>query len=216
MQHEYALTPKELYFLGELFQARYIDFFYISALGDVQKRLHAHRREAFRHLAEQGLLREDFDGGHHVSAQLRQTMRPVFFGPTETTLQLYCPGQCEVRAWRLHSLDGQITRVIMEDDRLYVREMDDAGLRRLAALVAPQTEPVTPARPLDRVYVRRIVTVRQATVGTPAHEEVWLEQDGIIYRDGHEPVLTSMTAEEFKEHIYGILRGEHVWQTAKD
>ena len=38
MQHEFVLTPKELYFLGSIFRARYIDYAYISAMDDIQKR----------------------------------------------------------------------------------------------------------------------------------------------------------------------------------
>lgn len=212
MQHEFALTPKELYFLASILKARYFDYSYYRVLGDVQKRAQFHRREALRHLTELGLYREDFSGTVTVSKALTETLEPVFFGPTETTVQLLFPAGGKMNTWRLHMLGQKITRVIIEKDWLALRILEDSDLERLIKELTPQSTATAPLRPLDKPYVQRIVTVRQATVGSPVHEEIWLEQDGLLYKDSHAPELTYLTAKDFSKHIYDILKGEHVWE----
>ena len=211
MQHEFVLTPKELYFLGSIFRARYIDYAYISAMDDIQKRYQLHRREALRHLTELGLLREDFTGEITVSAPLQQALRPVFFGPTETVIQLYQARNARINTWRLHHLAGRSTMVTMGNDRLYLRAAEAAAIDQLIRELTPVSATVAPIRPLEREYVRHMVTVRQATVGSPAHEEIWLEQDGLLFRDGPDPEMTYLTSGQFAEHMGEILKGEFIW-----
>lgn len=216
MQREFVLTPKELHFLGGILNAHYIDYFYISAMGGIQQQLQMHRREAYRHLTELGLLREDFSGAATVSPALQETLRPVFFGSTGTTVNLYKFGQQEPRRWRLHKLDEKITQVTLENGAFYLQQMDDAGLRRLAAQLMPLSMAETPARPLVRSRVQHAVVVRQATVGSPAYEEVWLGQNGFMYKDTREPELPYLDPKAFSEHIFDILKGEYIWRTTTD
>lgn len=51
MDNEIVLSAKELYYLGKLMQARYIDYSYIAAMDDVGKNysvLNPNRKIAFR------------------------------------------------------------------------------------------------------------------------------------------------------------------------
>ena len=101
--------------------------------------------------------------------------------------------------------------VTMGNDRLYLRAAEAADIDQLIRELAPVSATVALIRPLEREYVRHMVTVRQATVGSPAHEEIWLEQDGLLFRDGPDPEMTYLTSGQFAEHMGEILKGEFIW-----
>ena len=216
MQQAIGLSPRELYFLGGILKARYIDYVYISAMGDVQKHFQAHRRQALRTLTEKNLLREDFSGNITLADGVELILKPVFFGPMETTVQLYLPGQGQIRTWRLHQLEQAITLVEMADDEISLQIAGERQLEHLIRTLLPQTKAQGPIRPLDKMYVRRVVTVRQARVGAPAHEEIWIEQDGIMYRDDHKETTPLMlTADAFAQQMLMTMKGEREWEATK-
>lgn len=216
MQQEIALSPRELYFLGGILKARYIDYVYVSAMGDVQQNFQSHRRQAMRSLTEKNLLREDFGGNITLADGVKQILEPVFFGPMETTVQLYLPGQGQIRTWRLHQLEQKITLVEMTDDEITLLVAGERQLDRLVQRLLPPTKAQTPKRPLDKMYVTRVVTLRQARVGTPAHEEIWVEQDGIMYRDSHDnDIPITLTADAFAQQMLMTLKGERKWEETK-
>lgn len=216
MQREIELSPKELYFLGGILKARFIDYVYISAMGDVQKDFQKHRRQALRSLTAKDLLREDFSGNITLADGVENILRPVFFGPMETTVQLYLPGQGQIRTWRLHQYEREISIAEMVDDEIALQLADERRLESLIQILLPQTRAQAPTRPLDKIYVRRVVTLRQAKVGAPAHEEIWIEQDGIMYRDNEDEESPLMlTADEFAQQMLITMKGERKWEATK-
>lgn len=79
---EEGLTFEELYFLGKWMHAKYIDYQYITAMQDIQKRYAYHEQMALKNLMERGLIDEDFSGNIEIEDELREALHPVFFGGT--------------------------------------------------------------------------------------------------------------------------------------
>ena len=78
-----TLSPQELYFLGTVLDARYIDYDYISHMPDIQKRYSVHEQETMSQLADKGYVDEDFSGNVTVNDEIRELLEPVFFGEIE-------------------------------------------------------------------------------------------------------------------------------------
>ena len=57
-----VLTPKELYCLGGILSARYIDYAYIAALDDIGQDYALFEKETRASLVAKGMLEEDFSG----------------------------------------------------------------------------------------------------------------------------------------------------------
>ena len=60
MDNEIVLSAKELYYLGKLMQARYIDYSYIAAMDDVGKNYSVFESESEKSLSDKGCIEEDF------------------------------------------------------------------------------------------------------------------------------------------------------------
>mgnify|MGYP000429586944 CR=1 FL=1 len=74
MENAIKLTAEELYYLGGLMQAKYIDYDYISAMGDIQKNYRMYESNAVDGLAGKGLIEEDFSGEITVSVSIEELL----------------------------------------------------------------------------------------------------------------------------------------------
>lgn len=81
------LTPEELYFLGKIMKAKYIDYSYYAAMKDIQKQFDVCERKALSALGEKGLIDENFSGEIEVPDEVSALMYPVFFGTKESRLK---------------------------------------------------------------------------------------------------------------------------------
>ena len=121
---ETRLSLTELYFLGTLMQAKYIDYSYIAAMPDVSKQYDLHEQEALAGLEKAGLIDVDFGGDAEVTEATRSLTEPVFFGGIETRAEL--DGPCN-----LHALEGRITLARLDGTDILLAAMGEDDLRTL-------------------------------------------------------------------------------------
>lgn len=81
-----TITPMELYFLGRLLGARYIDYGYIAAMPDITKHPALREQETIELLEMEGLIETDFSGGAEVMPEVADFLHPVFFSGVESQL----------------------------------------------------------------------------------------------------------------------------------
>lgn len=124
MSSPITLTAKELYFLGKILQANYIDYAYIAAMPGIQQRYRVHEQQAVESLEDKGLLEEDFGGEIEVSEEAEALFAPMFFGETEYLLD-------NGKVWRIHQQDGQCTIALLEGENIQIQSGDDRALEAL-------------------------------------------------------------------------------------
>ncbi len=88
MEKEIILTPEELYYLGTLLQAKYIDYAYVAAMDDIGQNYKLFEKETGAALVSKGILLEDFSGNTEISEAAAGLLRPIFFGETETSIDI--------------------------------------------------------------------------------------------------------------------------------
>lgn len=93
MDNEIVLSAKELYYLGKLMQARYIDYSYIAAMDDVGKNYSVFESESEKSLSDKGCIEEDFAGEKEVNPVLECLLEPVFFGEREVSVNVCTVGE---------------------------------------------------------------------------------------------------------------------------
>lgn len=110
MNQECELTPVELYFCARLMKAKYLDYAYIRAMPDVQKRHLLHEQEAWEQLEEKEIVEMDFDGNAVLETGAEELLRPLFYGEKESRLDVDGQTCC-----RFHIGDGKIVMSVMDN-----------------------------------------------------------------------------------------------------
>lgn len=122
---ECRLTPVELYFLGVLMDAEYIDYEYISSIPEIYDNYRVIEQNTLDRLEEKNLIEQDFDGTITVNDQLEDLLKPVFFGLVECkVLTTWSEGN-------LHVGKGFMTFISQEHDFYLLEKMNDEKLKEL-------------------------------------------------------------------------------------
>lgn len=124
---ECRITPVELYFLGVLLEAEYVDYAYISSIPEIYDNYRVIEQNTLDHLESKNLIEQDFDGTVTVNEQLEDLLKPVFFGLVECRV---------ITTWsegNLHVGKGFMTFVSQEHDFYLLEIMNDEKLKELIA-----------------------------------------------------------------------------------
>ncbi|MBR2701865.1 MAG: hypothetical protein IKE77_07265 [Erysipelotrichaceae bacterium] len=175
-----TLSPQELYFLGTVLEAKYIDYEYIAHMPDIQKRYSVHEQETLSQLADKGYVEEDFSGNVSVSEEISELLVPVFFGEVESKLMAGEPGDKELDKCNFHFLDGKITKVSGED-RLTVIEYSQDKLRK-AIEECFNGYGKTAEGVFDGEKIEKIVSVICAKANIGSYRKSWLCMNGTIWQ----------------------------------
>ena len=175
------LAPQELYFLGTVLNARYIDYDYISHMPDIQKRYSVHEQETLALLTDKGYVDEDFSGNVFISDEVRELLEPVFFGEIEARLMAGEPGDGELDRCNFHFLENIITRVTGED-ALTITEYGNAEFREAVENCFAGYGRSPEAEAFDEQKIEKVVSVICAKANVGSYRKTWLCMNGIIYQ----------------------------------
>ena len=123
MENAIKLTAEELYYLGGQMQAKYIDYDYISAMGDIQKNYRMYESNAVDGLAGKGLIEEDFSGEITVSVSIEELLSPVFFGDFEAEIDICGVQEDSRKIVKLHTDQDKTTLVELDENQLVLKKM---------------------------------------------------------------------------------------------
>ena len=123
MENAIKLTAEELYYLGGQMQAKYIDYDYISAMGDIQKNYRMYESNAVDGLAGKGLIEEDFSGEITVSVSIEELLSPVFFGDFEAEIDICGVQEDSRKIVKLHTDQDKTTLVELDEIQLVLKNM---------------------------------------------------------------------------------------------
>lgn len=123
MENAIKLTAEELYYLGGQMQAKYIDYDYISAMGDIQKNYRMYESNAVDGLAGKGLIEEDFSGEITVSVSIEELLSPVFFGDFEVEIDICGVQEDSRKIVKLHTDQDKTTLVELDENQLVLKKM---------------------------------------------------------------------------------------------
>ena len=122
---DYRITPLELYFLGVLLDAKYIDYQYVSAMPDIQNNYLVNEQRTMEQLEKRGLIEQDFDGTVTVNDELAYLMKPVFF------FFFLCRVATTWTEGNLHVHNDDMTFVSREHDFYLLESKDDIDLKEM-------------------------------------------------------------------------------------
>lgn len=99
------LTCEQLYFLGEILKAKYIDYRYIKAMPDIQKQYTYLKNKSISALLRAGILQEDFTGNLKVLPAYEALFSPIFLERKKPVWRLPTDGLiCSIKRGRYGQL----------------------------------------------------------------------------------------------------------------
>jgi len=214
MKKEIILRPEELYYLGALLQAKYIDYAYVAAMGDIQQRREIYESESREGLTKKGILLEDFMGDIEVDAEAKRLLDPVYFGTLETSIDIMITaGQKRaVRNNRFHFYEGRIVSTAIAKDGIHIVEVDDSQLQTwIGGMLPPDyaaRAEIVSADKINKKRISRIFSVKSNRVGEKTSVEIYVECDGRVYQEKEDGQAEVLTKEKFGLEIYRGLKGE--------
>ena len=118
---ECRLTPVELFFLGVLMDAEYIDYEYITSIPEITDNYRIIEQQTLDRLEDKQLIEQEFDGSVTIDEQFQNMLKPVFFGLVESrVLTTWSEGNLHVGNGLYYLLekmtDDQLKELIMDQE----------------------------------------------------------------------------------------------------
>ena len=209
MKEKLILTPEQLFFLGTVMGAEYINYDYIAAMGEVQRNYSRTHRKCMDDLARAGLLRERLSGEVVLRPMPRKLLHPVFFEKKESSIEIFTLGKEKKRELiRFHWSEESITEVRQTADQfVFVPSSRDQMEALILELVRGVERPMRMGAFLGE-SVTRIITAKRATVGEESTGVVLFEMFGSLYTMDEDETLHALPASQARAMILAELKGE--------
>lgn len=178
------LSPGELYYLGWLLKAEYIDYAYMAAVPGTGGNFRLFAKEASAALAAKGILQEDFSGNFELDPTAARLLRPIFFGGREMTVDLCrLDGDRAVTAYKFHFLGDLAVMVNCQGEKLMISQTGSQDIMEAVAGLLPQ-EREQEAAELSPEDVSWILAVKSVCLGGGAERALFvMDAGGALYRE---------------------------------
>ena len=209
MEERLVLTPEQLFFLGNVMGAEYINYDYIAAMGEVQRNYSRTHRKCMDDLARAGLLRERLNGEVILRPMPKKLLDPVFFGKRKSSLEIFKLGKEETyNVFRFHWSEDTVTQVQETGNQLILSQ---SGPEQLEALVAEQVRGTERPMRMGEIFddsVTRILMIKRAVVGKESTCMILFEQFGGLYSMDNGDKPQAIPASQARAKILAELKGE--------
>ncbi len=210
-EKELLLTPRELYCLGGVLNAKYIDYAYIAALDDIGQDFELFQKETLASLSAKGIIMEDFGGNMEMNEEYIPLLEPIFFGAVETSLDVCHIGDnVTVDVYKFHFYQDRITMVAGEEDHLLVKQIYKDDIFDMTKSILDQdyfdvsgvhiTE-------YDSEKVTRFLSAKSINIGVSSEVLTLIEFDGVFYIGSVENDLVSLSCDDFTSAVFDVIKG---------
>lgn len=210
MKEEISVTPEELYFLGKLLKAKYIDYDYIKAMSDIGQISAVAKQKAYEELEKKHYIEEDFSGEITIDDDVKAILDPLFFGSFESSINVAVIGEkAEVYTYRLHKNGDRISLAVFTDCGIIVRVSNDTQLRSLIVSLLPENyfnKELTIDTTVNKESITRVFAFKNNKIGEKTEVKVFFECEGQIYFSDNNKTSV-LTGEYFCEEAYRVLGG---------
>ncbi len=213
MKKEIKITPEELYYLGGLMQAKYIDYSYISAMEDIQKNYSLYESKAKTGLAKKGLLEEDFSGDMEIALIAKQLLSPVFLGEFESSIDVcHLEEENSKENIKYHFLDGKIVRVSNEERNWKVVSVSEEEMLEEVQRIFQQslTDEEQEAKEFDQKKVTEIIVLKHVLIGKKSLVRIFFGYDGHLYTENESEEIVAVSISSIIEEAKEVLLAEHI------
>lgn len=206
MENAIKLTAEELYYLGGQMQAKYIDYDYISAMGDIQKNYRMYESNAVDGLAGKGLIEEDFSGEITVSVSIEELLSPVFFGDFEAEIDICGVQEDSRKIVKLHTDQDKTTLVELDENQLVLKKMQGNDVveygKDIFGFLKDETDENIE---FDEQKVSEIYILKNTVIGGESDVRILFRIGNSIFMENEEEQITKITFPNLIQEIQAVL-----------
>ena len=206
MTGELVLKYEELYFLGEILGAEYIDYDYITAMGDIQNKHDYLRREAINSMSQQGYLKEMIGHKMTVSENIKMLVDPVFWGAEEITFSMVESATRKVTRKKIHKNKNNMTMVSQLQSACRLKSVTTAGLEEMIHQLADGLS-FAPGVHAPQAQFTRLIEVQRAKVDAGRQTVQFIELGGLMYGADPQGNPVGISREDFCSQIEAVVKG---------
>jgi hypothetical protein len=209
MEEKLVLTPEQLFFLGTVMDAAYINYDYIAALGELQKNYSRAYRKNIDDLTRAELLRVRLNGEVLLRPTPKKLLIPVFFGKKETSIEIFKLGKEKTHdIFRFHWSEDAVTQVQQTEGNLMISPSSPEQIETLVAEQIRGAERPMRMEVLFEESITRILAIKRATVGESSAGILLFEQFGGLYTMDDSGKLHALPASQARQLCLAELKGE--------
>lgn len=217
MIQEIIITAEEMYYLGGLMEAQYIDYAYIASMGDIQKEYAVYESTAKNGLSQKGILEEDFSGNINITGSVSELLRPVFFGSFESNLEVFQLGtKPKQHSFRYHVLGEDMTKVSVENSAWRVQSCTSEEILHDWEQCIPFESEKTAQTEFHQEHVTNIFVLKHVQIGQDSVVKIFFDCDGQLFSENEKEEIIPVPREAAlriakeilfhqKEEAYGVL-----------
>ena len=209
MEKQVIVSPEELYVLGKLLDAQYIDYAYVAMVKDIGKSKVLFEKESIDSLVSKDLLEEDFSGNVVPKDETVDLFKPVFFEYLESALDICSlKDPKKIETTKFHFFDKHITMVKgNEDGMLEVESVELKDLETIiSSLVASEAGDET-ADAFDKDDISRVIVAKSKRFSKGSIVSTYIESNNQIFKEDENGTPNRLKADEFKIDIAKVLVG---------
>lgn len=207
MEQELILTPEELYYLGGELKAKYIDYAYVAAMGDIQKNYSLYESEVRKSLEKKGILEEDFSGNIEITKEVKELLNPIFFGNFESSIDECIIEDENVNSIKFHYLSGKYIGVEIENKTLKIREYADKEIieRFEKLLYEGENEENIENRVFRQDVIKKIIVIKNMIIGQESNVKILFQDDKYMYEENDSEEIIMKSDKDVLEDVLQIL-----------
>ena len=212
MREELILTPEELYYLGKILRAKYIDYAYVAALKNIGSNVSLFINETRASLIEKGIIEEDFSGNAEIDPEVCALLKPVFFGEYEFSVNIRVFGEhAGMSVCKYHYLDAKAVSVSSQENGFLVKAVDVLELRKEIKDIYPDSivyEKKTVSE-LPKTDIERLITVKGLNIGKSAAVINYIQTSHGFYQVTGDETLETVEKSVFVKDVSEMIGGSY-------
>ncbi len=210
MVNEIIISPEELFFLGVLMNAEFIDFDYIASLHEIQRNFNAVKDKCILNLSRRRLVSKKLNSEMSIDPKLKKMLECVFFGRLETSLDVIASEESQKKyAKKFHYLDGDCTMVNIDNGVFSLSHVTEQILQEIIHdAVGKHTAKQLPKDGLNENLITRIIIAKRAVVDVESTSLLIVEQDDVLCTEDSDGNTAVINDEQAAEKIKYMLKGE--------
>lgn len=211
MNSEITISADELFYLGKLMNAKYIDYAYIVCLNDSADDFQIREKVVKQALIKKEFVFESFSGNIDIEESVTSLLLPVFNGKKEVSLNL-CTIQDQAKAdvFKFHFLNEKITYVKAENGLLKLKAIQRDEIERIVSeIFFDESEFTDKSMSVvnELTNVSALFSAKSLVLEEHSVVYVFVKSEGIWYMDKGHNVFESIQREELIDLVVRLFKG---------
>ena len=211
MENTIKLTAQQLFYLATLMDAEFIDYSYVSAMGNVGDSFRLFESRVRNELVDAGILSEDFNGEVEIIENVRKLLEPVCRSFEELTVDIIQTGDAvDVVSYHFHLKDDCVTMIYGADDFFNLCDVSTATVKEVIQGILPNDYSAvtgTLDKEIEEERITRIVSVKSVVPDGESVVEVFFEYDGKMCKENEDDQVVVLDKEAFIDECMTALQG---------